>query len=126
MRWTEMSGESGLDCSAGILSSRHTRASASSPSTVVCCGDAKGQGPQCWAVRSWYDTYYIRMTANTRSVSALELSGDGLTLDDAERVLRGHVERLTLTPAARKRVERARRCLEQLMARGGTIYGVNT
>jgi histidine ammonia-lyase len=56
----------------------------------------------------------------------LILSGDGLTLDDAERILRGQVERLTLSPAARKRVEKARRCLEELMATGAAIYGVNT
>jgi histidine ammonia-lyase len=66
------------------------------------------------------------MNLDTRSTSALELSGDGLTLDDAERILRGQVERLTLAAAARKRVERARRCLENLMATGATIYGVNT
>ncbi len=66
------------------------------------------------------------MTLNTRSASTLELSGDGLTLDDAERVLRGQVERLTLAPAARKRVEKARRCLDELLAAGSTIYGVNT
>jgi len=56
----------------------------------------------------------------------LELTGDGLTLDDAEHVLRGSVERLTLAPAARKRVEKARRALESLVATGATIYGVNT
>jgi histidine ammonia-lyase len=58
--------------------------------------------------------------------TALELSGDRLTLDDAERILQGHVTRLTVAAAARKRVERARRCLERLMATGATIYGVNT
>jgi histidine ammonia-lyase len=58
--------------------------------------------------------------------ATLELTGDGLTLDDAERILRGQVERLSLAPAARKRVERARRCLETLIAGGGAIYGVNT
>jgi histidine ammonia-lyase len=60
------------------------------------------------------------------TLSTLELSGDGLTLDEAERILRGAVERLTLAPAARKRVEKARRALEALMATGATIYGVNT
>ena len=65
------------------------------------------------------------MTPKTRP-AALELSGDGLTLDDAEHILRGRVGRLSLAPAARKRVERARRCLESLMATGVTIYGVNT
>src|SRR5581483_6505485 len=58
--------------------------------------------------------------------SILELSGDGLTLNDAERILHGSVERLTLASAARKRVEKARRALESLMATDATIYGVNT
>jgi histidine ammonia-lyase len=57
---------------------------------------------------------------------SLALSGEGLSLDDAERILNGQVERLTLAPPARKRVEKARRCLEELMATGATIYGVNT
>jgi len=56
----------------------------------------------------------------------LELTGDGLTLDDAERLLHGHVERLILAAAARKRVHRARRCLDDLLAAGESIYGVNT
>jgi histidine ammonia-lyase len=62
----------------------------------------------------------------TPAAVPLVLSGDGLTLEDAERILRGEVERLSLATAARKRVERARRCLEDLMATGATIYGVNT
>jgi histidine ammonia-lyase len=56
----------------------------------------------------------------------LELSGDGLTLDDAERILRGKVDRLSLVSTARKRVEKSRRTLENLYATGATIYGVNT
>ncbi len=66
------------------------------------------------------------MSTDTRSHAALELRGDGLTLDDAEAILRGRVERLSLAPAARKRVERARRCLDNLIATGATVYGVNT
>ena len=66
------------------------------------------------------------MNRSLPSPTTLELSGDGLTLDDAERILRGHVERLTPAPAARKRVEKSRRCLETSMATGATIYGVNT
>jgi histidine ammonia-lyase len=58
--------------------------------------------------------------------STLELTGDGLTLDDAERLLHGQVARLSLAPAARKRVERSRRCLDDLLAAGESIYGVNT
>src|SRR5215470_11834178 len=60
------------------------------------------------------------------NTTLLELSGDGLTLDDAERILHGHVEQLSLAPAARKRVQKARRCLEDLLAAGDTLYGVNT
>jgi histidine ammonia-lyase len=66
------------------------------------------------------------MSRTSLSSTALELTGDGLSLDDAERILRGQVERLSLAAAARKRVERARRCLEGLMATGATLYGVNT
>jgi histidine ammonia-lyase len=58
--------------------------------------------------------------------AALVLTGDNLTLDDAEHILHGKVERLGLASSARKRVEKARRCLEDLMATGATIYGVNT
>jgi histidine ammonia-lyase len=58
--------------------------------------------------------------------ATLELSGDGLTADDAEAILRGRVEQLSLAPATRKRVEKARRCVENLVASGATLYGVNT
>jgi histidine ammonia-lyase len=54
------------------------------------------------------------------------LSGDNLSIDDAEGILRGRVSSLELAPTARKRVERSRRCLEDLIASGATIYGVNT
>lgn len=58
--------------------------------------------------------------------ASLTLSGDGLTLADAERLLHGRIESIALAPAARKRVERARRCVMDLLDRGETIYGVNT
>src|ERR1700730_3217036 len=70
--------------------------------------------------------YYIAMDAPPRSSSILELTGGSLTLDDAEAILSGEVIALSLGAAARKRVEKARRCLEALMATGATIYGVNT
>src|SRR4051794_19044133 len=70
--------------------------------------------------------YFKFMNRNAKTSPALELTGEGLTLDDAERVLRGQVEELQIAPAARKRVEKARRCLETLMASGATLYGVNT
>jgi histidine ammonia-lyase len=59
-------------------------------------------------------------------MATLTLDGDGLTLDDAEHVLQGDTTRLELAPKARRRVERSRRCLEELVASGQTIYGVNT
>ena len=56
----------------------------------------------------------------------LQLAGDGLSLDDAERILHGQIGRLGLAPAARKRIDQSRRCLDALIAQGQTIYGVNT
>lgn len=56
----------------------------------------------------------------------LELNGDNLTLDDAERLLRGDVERLVLSTESRRRIQQSRQCLEELLAEGRTIYGVNT
>src|SRR5262245_32182126 len=58
--------------------------------------------------------------------AVLELAGDNLTLDNAESILRGRVERLCLSSGARQRIQQARRCLEGLLAEGRTIYGVNT
>lgn len=66
------------------------------------------------------------MRKATLAPVSLELSGSGLTLDDAERVLHGQVNRLRLAATARKQVDRARRCLEALIDTGQTIYGVNT
>src|SRR6516225_8087130 len=56
----------------------------------------------------------------------LELNGAGLSLDDAEHILTGEVEQVRLGSAAKKRIERSRRCLENLLGDGETIYGVNT
>jgi histidine ammonia-lyase len=58
--------------------------------------------------------------------TTLDLSGDGLSLDDAERILSGNIEQLRLAASARKRIERSRRCLDKLLAEGNVIYGVNT
>jgi histidine ammonia-lyase len=66
------------------------------------------------------------MSRPTTLPASLILTGENLSLDDAERILRGQVEQLRLAPTARKRVEKARRCLEELMATGTTVYGVNT
>jgi histidine ammonia-lyase len=56
----------------------------------------------------------------------LLLSGDNLTIADAEGILRGRIHTLRLAGPARKRVERSRACVEDLMAAGATLYGVNT
>jgi histidine ammonia-lyase len=66
------------------------------------------------------------MNATTSANATLEISGDGLNVCDAERILQCRVEQLVLSPGARTRVEKARRCLEKLMATGAAIYGVNT
>jgi histidine ammonia-lyase len=66
------------------------------------------------------------MSQKISPARSLELTGDDLTLDEAERILHGRVDRLTISTIARKRVERARRCLQELLAEDATIYGVNT
>jgi histidine ammonia-lyase len=66
------------------------------------------------------------MTRTLRPAATLSLTGDGLTLADADRILHGQVAALTLAPAARRRVEASRRCLAALLARGDVLYGVNT
>src|SRR5262249_14704898 len=64
--------------------------------------------------------------AKLHNTTALELTGDNLTLADAERILHGQIDELSLATAARKRVEAARRCLHECLAEGQTLYGVNT
>jgi histidine ammonia-lyase len=64
--------------------------------------------------------------SRTNSSSTLELSGDGLTVADAERLLRDRVSELRLSSEARKNVEHSRRVLSELLAEGQAIYGVNT
>src|SRR5437588_12702203 len=66
------------------------------------------------------------MTRAARNFAALTLTGDDLTLAHADAVLHGRVERLTLAPAARRRVEQSRRCVVDLLEQGATLYGVNT
>src|SRR5262245_49859673 len=66
------------------------------------------------------------MKAASPKSTPLELTGAGLTLDHAEGILRGRVTRLSLGAAARERVAVSRRCLEDLLAHGATLYGVNT
>jgi histidine ammonia-lyase len=66
------------------------------------------------------------MTRHASPAPTLELSGDGFTLADADAVLTGRIERLTLSAAARRRVAASRRCVETLLAEGAVLYGVNT
>src|SRR5690242_13973424 len=63
---------------------------------------------------------------NTTTAATLELSGDGLTIADAERLLADEVNELRLAPESRKNIDRSRRVVEKLLERGETIYGVNT
>src|SRR5262249_42776072 len=70
--------------------------------------------------------YYSSMNPTHSGSTSLTLSGDNLTIVDAEAILRGRITTLALAPSARKRVERSRRCLEELVAQGATLYGVNT
>src|SRR5262249_16236719 len=70
--------------------------------------------------------YDSSMNRALRKPSSLELTGDNLTLADAEGVLHGRIEQLSLAASARRRVEQGRRCLAELLVQGETIYGVNT
>src|SRR5262249_19570269 len=67
----------------------------------------------------------VDVTRPTNSTT-LELSGDGLTVGDAECILRGQIETVAVTSAARRNVDKARSVLTDLLASGETIYGVNT
>ena len=55
----------------------------------------------------------------------LELNGQRLNLQQVADVANGR-ERVTLSPMARTRVEESRRVVEQIVAEGRTVYGVNT
>lgn len=56
----------------------------------------------------------------------LELTGVGLALGEAEAILCGRASKLAFSSSARKQVQKARHCLEVLLAEGRSIYGVNT
>src|SRR2546421_219210 len=66
------------------------------------------------------------MTRTLTPTPALELSGDGLTLANAEQLLHGQIEALRFALAARKRAERPRRVLMDRLECDETLYGVNT
>src|SRR5260370_38645452 len=55
----------------------------------------------------------------------LELDGQRLSLAQVAAVARG-MEKVSLSSAARERVERSRTVVEQIVAEGRTVYGVNT
>ncbi len=55
----------------------------------------------------------------------LELDGQRLSLQQVADVANGR-EKVTLSPRARARVEESRRVVEQIVAEGRTVYGVNT
>ncbi len=60
------------------------------------------------------------------SVSTIQLDGNSLGLDDVEAVAFGTDATVTLAPAGRAGVLRARAYLEERVASGEKIYGVNT
>src|SRR6185437_2560644 len=66
------------------------------------------------------------MNRTHRTDAALELTGNNLNLADARGILHGQITELQVATAARRRVEQARHCLHDLLARGETLYGVNT
>src|SRR5688572_23624699 len=55
----------------------------------------------------------------------LQLNGQSLTIQQIADVA-AHREHVTLSPEAHERVERARQIVEQIVAEGRTVYGVNT
>ncbi|MGH9801603.1 MAG: histidine ammonia-lyase, partial [Blastocatellia bacterium] len=54
----------------------------------------------------------------------IELDGASLSLIQTETVANG--EAVSLAPAARERIEKSRRFVEQIVARGDVVYGINT
>src|SRR5712664_2009256 len=55
----------------------------------------------------------------------LELDGQRLSLAQVAAIASG-TEQVSLSSAARERVERSRQVVEQIVAAGRTVYGVNT
>ena len=56
----------------------------------------------------------------------ISITGQGLTLDDVQRVALGHERDLVLSPEAREKVSRSRRYVEELLQKNERIYGVTT
>lgn len=59
-------------------------------------------------------------------MTPLTLDGEGLRLDDVVRVAHDPSVKVTLSPQAHERVERSRRAVEEILASGRVVYGVNT
>jgi histidine ammonia-lyase len=57
--------------------------------------------------------------------ATIALDGQPLTLEQLEAVAHGRAA-VTLTAAARQRMTRSRQVVEDLLARGATVYGINT
>src|SRR5215467_13873726 len=54
----------------------------------------------------------------------IEIDGLSLTLEATLAVAEG--EQVALSPAARPRIDAARRVVEDIISRGDTVYGINT
>lgn len=59
-------------------------------------------------------------------VSLVVLRGEGLLLDHVVQAAHDPRVRVTLAPQARERVIQSRRAVEEVLARGEVVYGVNT
>ncbi len=59
-------------------------------------------------------------------MTTLAIDGHSLTLEDVARVARGEVATVTLAPAGRAALDRARRLVEERIAAGEPVYGVTT
>src|SRR5713226_710833 len=58
--------------------------------------------------------------------TALVLDGHSLTLDDVTRAARSSEQQVELAPDARQRMLESHAWVEQLIARGQPVYGLNT
>ena len=56
----------------------------------------------------------------------LVIDGQSLTIEDVVRFARVPETRVELEPAARDRLRASRAVIERAIARGDTIYGINT
>ena len=62
-----------------------------------------------------------------KSVPPVAIDGQSLTIDSLERVARADpAPRVMVSDAARRRMRRARKLVEQVIAEQRTVYGINT